>query len=360
MQPDLIDDIYECSVRPDLWPEVLDRLSSIVCGRGGVLFVARARVFNWTSSPQLTDIFGDYFTEGWLARCTRKTCLLSRSAPGFIVEEDIWRIEELETNPIYRDFLRPRGLGWSAGTALRMPTGDDLVFSLERDYDRGPIERARVKRLDRLRPHLARSAFIAARMQFERAASASEALGALGLPAVVIDSEAVARASNALIDGMAPFVEWRAAGRVALQDRQAHRVLQEALAALDAQSGAAALSVPIRDADGAACHILHLIPIRRSARDVFEKSSVMLVFTPVAHPKVPSIDLMRSLFDLTAAEARTARAIAPGQSIQEVAGHHNVSPNTVKYHLRRLFEKTGCKRQADIVALMSNLYAVDD
>ena len=358
LQPDIIDKIYECSLRPDVWPEVLDSLSAIVSGRGGVLFVARSRIFNWTTSQKLSDIFQAYFEEGWLARCTRKTCMLSKSTPGFIVEEDIWHDDELDANPTYRDFLRPRGLGWSAGTAMRMPTGDDLVFSLERDYERGPIERSRVKRLDRLRPHLGRSAFIAARLQFERAKSASDALGALGLPALVMDSGGKVQAANALIDDVSPSIEWRAAGHVALGDRHAQELLDTALASVDAQAGAAALSLPIRDGDGAACHVLHLIPVRRSVRDVFAKSSVMLVFTPVAHPKVPSIDLMRSLFDLTAAEARIARAIGTGQSIQEVAAHQSVSANTVRYHLRRLFEKTGCKRQADLVALLSNLFSI--
>ena len=50
-----------------------------------------------------------------------------------------------------------------------MPTGDHIVFSIERDHDRGPIERERVEALNELRSHLARSAFVAARLGLQRA-----------------------------------------------------------------------------------------------------------------------------------------------------------------------------------------------
>jgi hypothetical protein len=60
-----------------------------------------------------------------------------------------------------------------------------LIISLEREYARGPVERTVVERLDELRPHIARSAFLSARLQLERARIASETLATLGLPGLV-------------------------------------------------------------------------------------------------------------------------------------------------------------------------------
>ena len=88
MDSDLVDEIYECAIRSDLWPKTLEKLSTIVSARGGVLFTARSKVFNWTASPGLDKVFERYFEKGWLTRCTRKTCLISRSSPGFITEHD--------------------------------------------------------------------------------------------------------------------------------------------------------------------------------------------------------------------------------------------------------------------------------
>ena len=46
-------------------------------------------------------------------RATRRVCLFGRSLPGFFVEQDFWTPDQLDNNPIYRDFFRPRGLGWT-------------------------------------------------------------------------------------------------------------------------------------------------------------------------------------------------------------------------------------------------------
>ena len=47
---------------------------------------------------------------------------------------------------------------------------------MTRRTERGPFERAVVQKLDGLRPHLARSALMSARLQLERARIASETL----------------------------------------------------------------------------------------------------------------------------------------------------------------------------------------
>lgn len=158
MKTDLIDRIYECSLVPDLWPGVLDELAELAGSRGGLLFSARDRVLKWTASANLKDIFRSYVEDGWFSRCPRRVCLFGQSMPGFFVEHDFWTADQLESKAIYRDFFRPHGLGWSAGTGLQMPTGDHIVFSVERDHSRGPIERERVEALNELRSHLARSA----------------------------------------------------------------------------------------------------------------------------------------------------------------------------------------------------------
>ncbi len=58
------------------------------------------------------------------------------------------------------------------------------------------MERAFVQKLDELRPHLARSALMSARLQLERARIASETLASLGLPALVINEHGKVLAAN--------------------------------------------------------------------------------------------------------------------------------------------------------------------
>ena len=57
MSRELIDRIYECSFVPELWPEVLDKLATLVDARGGQLFAVREKTMNWVTSRSLTGTF---------------------------------------------------------------------------------------------------------------------------------------------------------------------------------------------------------------------------------------------------------------------------------------------------------------
>jgi DNA-binding CsgD family transcriptional regulator len=58
---------------------------------------------------------------------------------------------------------------------------------------------------------------------------------------------------------------------------------------------------------------------------------------------------LRAVYDLTPAEARLAAALCAGQSLADHAESAGVSLNTVKYHLKSVFGKTGETRQPDLV-----------
>ena len=355
MQNELIDRIYECSFVPELWPGVLDELAHLTDSRGGLLFSARDRVLKWTASANLSDIFRSYVEDGWFPRCTRRVCLFGQAQPGFFVEHDFWTADELDNNPIYRDFFRPHGLGWSAGTGLQMPTGDRIVFSIEREHSRGPIERERVEALNELRSHLARSAFVAARLGLQRARGATEALTSMGLPALLLGHDGTVIEANALIEDLPDHLQWRAQNRIALTDGRANELLRTAMAALGGNDESSVRSFPLRDADDKAILVLHLIPVRRSAHDIFAGSYALLVVTPVSAPAAPPVELMRSLFDLTASEARVARGLASGETLEQIAASGGVAITTVRSQLRQVLEKTGCARQAEVVSLLANV-----
>ena len=60
-----------------------------------------------------------------------------------------------------------------------MPTGDNIVFSVERNFDNGPIEQEKVRVLNELRPHLARAALIASRLGLKTAKGTNSILAEL-------------------------------------------------------------------------------------------------------------------------------------------------------------------------------------
>jgi DNA-binding CsgD family transcriptional regulator len=87
------------------------------------------------------------------------------------------------------------------------------------------------------------------------------------------------------------------------------------------------------------------------------RSAVVLILTPVALPQAPSVELVQSLFDLTPAEARVARGLAAGKTVDDIATDGGTSANTIRTQVRGVLEKTGCNRQVDVVALLTAISA---
>jgi DNA-binding NarL/FixJ family response regulator len=97
------------------------------------------------------------------------------------------------------------------------------------------------------------------------------------------------------------------------------------------------------------------VPIRLMARDIFVRSAAMLILTPVTAPEAPPVELVQSLFDLTPAEARVARGLASGKTVDDIASQGGVATSTVRTQVLGVLEKTGCSRQAEVVALLCGL-----
>ena len=355
MASHLIDRIYECSFAPDLWPEVLDELSRLADARGGVLFTARDRVSRWTASPSICEHVETFMQGGWIGNCSRGRRLFGARHPGFLTDDDVYTPEELENDTNYNDFLRPRGLGHTAATAISLPTGDTGIICLERSLERGPVEPAVIRQLDRLRPHLARSAFLATRLQMERASVAGETFALIGLPALVLDDAGRVLSANDPTNAVSAFVRWGAQDRVSFRDPGADALLRQALDALDDESHGVTRTFAVRGGEDDSPVIANLVPIRGPARDIFVRCAAVLVFTPVGVPQAPAAELVQSLFDLTPAEARVARSLVIGKTLEEIATDNAISRNTVRTHLRGVMETTGCNRQAEVVALLGGV-----
>jgi DNA-binding CsgD family transcriptional regulator len=62
---------------------------------------------------------------------------------------------------------------------------------------------------------------------------------------------------------------------------------------------------------------------------------------------------LATTFGLTGAEGRVLSALLEGLSLSDIATRHQISINTVRSHLQRLFEKTNTKRQSDLIRIAS-------
>jgi DNA-binding CsgD family transcriptional regulator len=357
VNPELIDRIYECSFVPELWPKVLGEVGRM-SETAASLFITNEGLISWTASRYSHEGTEIIVKEGWLFRNQLIGRLFAARHAGFLVDIDFFTPEELDREPIYRDLYRSRlKVGSVAGTAIPIPTGERATFVLGRRIERGPMERAVIQQLDELRPHLARSALLSARLQLERARVASETLAVIGLPALVLNEQGKVLAANHLIETLTGYVQWRAHDRLSLSDGAADRLLRDAIATIDLTGGPSVRSFPVRDMNADVMMVAHVVPIRLSARDIFVRCAAVLILTPVALPQAPPVELVQSLFDLTPAEARVARGLAAGKTVDDIATAGGTSATTIRTQVRGVLEKTGRHRQVDIVALLTAISA---
>lgn len=85
---------------------------------------------------------------------------------------------------------------------------------------------------------------------------------------------------------------------------------------------------------------------------LFLKASKLSV--PVTCPTI-RLELLKSVYGLTRAEARVAIALLTGGSARNVADYLNVSPHTVRTQLKQIYAKLGVDTRARFVKLMLEL-----
>jgi DNA-binding CsgD family transcriptional regulator len=79
--------------------------------------------------------------------------------------------------------------------------------------------------------------------------------------------------------------------------------------------------------------------------------ALVIVADPEHTPPTP-FDLLASQYDLTPTEARVADLIGRGRSVDELCAEMQISSNTARTHLKRVYLKTGTSRQAELVGLL--------
>ncbi|WP_375392262.1 helix-turn-helix transcriptional regulator [uncultured Sphingomonas sp.] len=352
VDPALIERIYEAGALPELWPDVLEAITDAVGGFGATFVAQSPDGVAITSTPRIERIVSDYIAEGWAADPEYAAPLHADLYPGFRAETHYRTIAEIERLPVHIHFLAPRGLIAGVGTVLQGARDDMLQMAVE-GLPSYPAAEAAALWLDQVRAPIARSFSLAARLRERQAGTAVASLDLAGVAAAIVSGDGRLRAAN---DRFARRLGDRLIDRPAglrFADRFLQARFAEALAALGV--GAGVRSIAVAPTDGQPACAIHLLPLRRGARDVFGWDGILLLLAEAANASVPNADLLRLLFDLTPAEARLARLLVEGQALGSTGRSLGITDATARVHLRRIFAKTGVTRQAELVRLLSGL-----
>jgi DNA-binding CsgD family transcriptional regulator len=143
-------------------------------------------------------------------------------------------------------------------------------------------------------------------------------------------------------------------GMLAAKARTARNELKQAIG--NACAGAGAHGLRLSNAEVAPDRWLRLIiaPLH-----VAELAGCAAIWVMNGHSVgVPSEKMLSVLFGLSPAEARLARGLLLGRTPDEHARHAGVGVATVRTQLHSIFSKTGVRRQAELVALLARIPAL--
>jgi DNA-binding CsgD family transcriptional regulator len=349
----LVDRIYEAALLPSLWTTVLGELGDAIGGNGGILFAVREGYVSGVASVGHIETIELFMQGEWSQRDQALKRAYALNHPGFINDADMFTEHEIEHDYVYRNFFRKHGLGYRAGTIIPMPIGDSVAIVMPRRHEDGPVPREVVTFLDGMRPHLARATLTANRIGFEKARAQAEALQALGIPGAVLRGGGRLFAANALFEALVPSLFQDRTHRLVVADEWADALLADALAALPIGNRHAVRSIAVAATPERVPMVLHLLPVRGAAHDIFVQSTALLVVTPVDRSAVPTAQVLQGLFDLTPAEARVARGIGQAETIDALAEATGVNRETVRSQLKAVLSKTGVSRQQELVSLLA-------
>jgi len=68
--------------------------------------------------------------------------------------------------------------------------------------------------------------------------------------------------------------------------------------------------------------------------------------------RLPDIDAFADRHGLTPAETGLVRSLADGLSVSKHAGAKHISVNTARFQMQRVLEKTGARRQVDLIRML--------
>lgn len=257
----------------------------------------------------------------------------------------------------FHDGLHPREWIEAANAMLDEP-GEDMTSGRPL-RDRASIADDARLRLAMVLPHLRRALQVTEDIASSRAEAAAlaDTVDGLGAGLFIVDGATRILHTNAAARQLlaAEDVLCSRGGRLVACDPQANRSLRLALTAADGAADVMPDPLPLISANGTR-HVGHVRPLKPAARAyggvAHETPAAVLVYkTGMECPRPP--DVIAKSFNLTPTELRVLLAIVEIGGTPEVAATLGIAPSTVRTHVGRLFEKTGTRRQAELVRLVA-------
>jgi DNA-binding CsgD family transcriptional regulator len=361
----LVGSIYDTALDPALWPAALGKVSRFVGGPASGLYAKDATAKTGTIfyddggiDPHYVKLYFERYVK--LDPSTTAHFFAEIDKPMSTV--DFLPYDEFVETRFYKEWAQPQGLVDHVTAALDKSATSVAMFGVFRHERDGLVDDEVRRRMTLIAPHMRRAVLIGRVIDLKNAEAASFADTLDGLAAGMLLVDADGRIVHANASGHAMLAAGdvlRAADRHLLaSDAQADQALRTVFASAgsgDAAVGITGIAVPLAARDGER-YVAHVLPltsgVRRQAGRSYRAAAALFVHkAALATPAPPEV--IAKTYHLTPTELRVLLAVVEVGGAPEVAEALGVGETTVRFHLRRLFEKTGAKRQADLVKLVA-------
>ncbi len=346
------------------WKTLMSQLSELTASHDASMVICSASapgiycLITDNDDPKLT---GSEHVNGVMS----VNVLLDLPQPAASTPDELMSEGAFLRTPLYQNFLKPANIRYLLGLDVMRDDILHVKLSVERTADQPPFSLRERELIDLIAPHLQRAIHL--REQHANGAHMryffEEAMAKLAIGSLMLDARGRVLSMNAwarqLIEQNEVLVMRNGRLRAidSVDGRALNKAIDLALAAhhnnlrcqrgvglrLEARPGMALLDVVVNP--------LICDPLLE-ARDT---PAVVVYLNDCRHPGIeldPAV--LAGMYGLTPCESQLSALLAKGISLDEASMRLKVSINTVKTHLRGIYEKLGTNKQAQIVARLNH------
>jgi DNA-binding CsgD family transcriptional regulator len=358
---ELVGSIYDTALDPDAWPAILDRLADLLAATAGAHFGSyNSETYVCTDFASRLD---PEYRRALPQYCACRAYFWRRGAnhPSgavYMPETFMSREEHCRTD-IFNKWYKPQGVEAMMRTNLLIEGPVSTVVTVGRRYSEGDFRTTEIRLFAALIPHLQRAVQLQLRLAGVDGppTGSAEMLNRLRQGVLLVDAGARVIFANSAAERML-----RAAGGVFLghdglraETPGATRFLRRTIADCAvprAELAGAGGRLRLSREDRAPLTVL-VIPHRSQLTwiDVIRPRAILFITDPEEATVIRRESLHQD-FGLTPAEAGFTREVLKADGLQAAADRLGISLTTARTHLAHVFDKTGARRQAELVRLI--------
>lgn len=363
LSQELLDAVYRSALEPQAWDDVMQLMKRSFPSSAQTFYFLHLQprriqpVSLVGIEPKWVRSFNElYFAPDnpWI----RLTKRLHR--PGVVRTTE--RLERFTQDPgvlyrssYYNEWMKPQGLKHNMGNTLLAEGGVVANITLFRPPDMQTFSAAEVRGFEALSTHMTRSLRMAMRLERPQDCPASAALfDAMPHAIAVIDAQRRVLYANAAMEsvlrrkaGLGLRQGELTATQPGVEQKLAACLARTLQGADGAPAGDDALILP---QGGQGYLTLRAMPVVGHMGHLLPKPTLLLMATEHSGRETMSRSAIGQLFGCTPSEARLAELLAQGFGLRQAAQQMNITYGTARVYLKIVFDKTGARTQAQLVA----------